>query len=381
MLASATLSLPDSHLCLPWWAEEPRQTVALDLWLALSRVAGLGPVRTSALLERFGTPDRIFGASVRELAECGLSMPASVLRSLAQGPDLEWASWQLESADLHGVQLVAYDSAAYPARLREISSAPPVLWIKGRLSLSHARPVGVVGTRRPTELGRSSCRSLVRDWVGTGVRIVSGLAMGIDETAHRTALDEGGETVAVLGNGLDQFGENLRTGLFERIGEEGLLVTELPMGTPPTPTTFPRRNRIISGLSDGVVVVEAPEGSGALITARDCLEQNRELLAVPGPAGWGSFAGCHRLLRQGAGLCAQARDLHDACGWRAPLTLAGPGEPPLTPLLALLRTEPLSGEEMAMRLGRSLPAILAELAQLEVAGTVLRLPGGGYAPS
>lgn len=380
MLDSSTLSHPDSHLCLPWWAEEPRQTAPLELWLALSRVAGLGPVRTTALLERFGTPDRIFGASVRELSMSGLSMPASVLRSLSQGPDLDWACRQLESAALHGVHLVAYDSAAYPARLREISSAPPVLWVKGRLDLSHSRPVGIVGTRRPTELGRTSCRNLVREWVGMGIRIVSGLAMGIDETAHRTALDEGGETVAVLGNGMDQFGENLRTALFERIGEEGLLVTELPMGTPPTPATFPRRNRIISGLSSGVVVVEAPENSGALITARDCLEQNRELLAVPGPVGWESFGGCHRLLRQGAALCAQARDLPEACGWATPLVLSAPSEGPQSPLQAMLRTEPLSADELALRLGRSLPAVLAELALLEVGGAVVRMPGGLYAP-
>jgi DNA processing protein len=345
-------------------------------------VAGLGPVRTTALVERFGTPDRIFGASARELSDASLSMPASVIRSLAQGPDLDWACRQLETAALHEVQLLAYDTPGYPRRLREISSAPPVLWVKGILPADHLRPVGVVGTRRPTDIGKLSCRTLVQDWVHQGIRIVSGLAMGIDEIAHRTALDEGGETVAVLGNGLDQFGENQRSSLFERIAEEGLLVSELPMGTPPTPTTFPRRNRIISGLSRAVVVVEAPVNSGALITARDCLEQNRELLAVPGPVGWESFGGCHRLLRQGAALCAQSQDLAEACGWRTNLVMSLPGESEeLSPVQALLRAEPLSGEEISLRLGRALPGILAELAQLEVRGKVMRLSGGVYAPA
>jgi len=381
MTSSAILSSSDLSLCEPWWVGEPAESAPLELWLALSRVAGLGPVRTTSLVERFGSPDRIFGATVRELSDASVGMPASVIRALSQGPDLDWACRQLEVAALHEVQLLAYDSAAYPRRLREISSAPPVLWVKGRLAADHLRPVGVVGTRRPTEIGRTSCRSLVRDWVNQGIRIVSGLAMGIDEAAHRTALDEGGETVAVLGNGLDQFGENHRSSLFDRIAEEGLLVSELPMGTPPTATTFPRRNRIISGLSRAVVVVEAPVSSGALITARDCLEQNRELLAVPGPVGWESFEGCHRLLRQGAALCAQSQDLPEACGWRTHLVMDLPGESATGPVQALLRTEPLSAEEICLRLGRPLPGVLAELAQLEVRGKVLRLSGGVYAPA
>ena len=139
-------------------------------------------------------------------------------------------------------------------------------------------------------------------------------------------------------------------------------------------------NTLTGYLAGGVVVVEAPESSGALITARDCLEQNRELLAVPGPVGWESFGGCHRLLRQGAALCAQARDLPEAWGWATPLVLSAPSEGPQSPLQAMLRTEPLSADELALRLGRSLPAVLAELALLEVGGAVVRMPGGLYAP-
>jgi len=371
----------DTALLTAWEpAAEPASQPNLMWWLALSRVSGLGPVRTSQLLETFRSPEAIFGASFSELTDGALRMPATVVRAILGGPDFDWAEDQLERAARHGVEILGFDDPTYPRRLREISSAPPVLFLKGPLARDHFRPVGVVGTRHPSELGRETCWKMVQDWAIQGIRIVSGLAMGIDETAHKAALSVGGETVAVLGNGLDQFGENGRTTLHDRIGEEGLLLSELPMGMVPTPQTFPRRNRIISGLSRAVVVAEAGLGSGALITARDCLDQNRELLVVPGPAGWPSFAGNHQLLKRGAGLCSEVGDLNDACGWRPGFAMSLPQEVDESPLVGLLRCESQSAEELALRLERPVGTVLVELSKLEISGRIRRVAGGIFAP-
>ena len=365
------------HSQTPSAASEASQ----ELWLALSRVSGLGPVRTTTLLERFGSPGGIFGASAQALFDDTLAMPENVVREILKGPDLAWAEVQQEKCLRFGGRVLNFGDPAYPARLRTISSPPPVLFCKGPLGYDHFRPVGVVGTRHPTELGRYACGSFVREWASQGIRIISGLAMGIDETSHRAALEIGGETVAVLGNGLDQFGENSRTDLFEQIAEAGLLVSEFPMGLVPSPQTFPRRNRIISGLARAVVVAEAGLKSGALITARESLDQNRELLAMPGLAGWTKFSGCHRLLRQGATLCADPQDLHEACGWRSNVSLTLPNEVGTAhPVVALLRCEPLGIEELALRLGRPVTWLLAETARLEIQGLIRKLPGGIFAP-
>jgi len=364
------------HSHTPRAASEASQA----LWLALSRVSGLGPVRTTTLLERFGSPDGIFGASAQAFFDDALAMPENVVREILKGPDLAWAEVQQEKCLRFGGRVLNFGDPAYPARLRTISSPPPVLFCKGPLGYDHFRPVGVVGTRHPTELGRHACGNFVREWASQGIRIISGLAMGIDETSHRAALEIGGETVAVLGNGLDQFGENSRTDLFEQIAETGLLVSEFPMGLVPSPQTFPRRNRIISGLARAVVVAEAGLKSGALITARESLDQNRELLAMPGPAGWTSFSGCHQLLRQGATLCADPLDLHEACGWRSGLSLTLPNEVTAHPIVALLRCEPLGIEELSLRLERPINWLLAETARLEIQGLIRKLPGGIFAP-
>jgi DNA processing protein len=363
----STCSIPDSD-------------ALQKLWLALSRISGLGPVRTAALLERFESPEGIFGADAQQLFDAAPGMPEGVMREILAGPDLAWAESQQEQCFRHGGRILTFGDAAYPARLRTISSAPPVLFCMGPLNYDHFRPVGVVGTRHPTELGRHACRNLVQEWASQGVRIISGLAMGIDETAHQAALEVGGETVAVLGNGIDQFGENSRSGLFRQITERGLVVSEFPMGLVPSPQTFPRRNRIISGLSRAVVVAEAGTRSGALITASECLDQNRELLAMPGPAGWPNFSGCHQLLRQGAALCADPKDLYEACGWRLGLALALPGEPASHPIVALLHSESMGIEELSLRLGRPIAWLLAETARLEIQGQLRRLPGGIFAP-
>ena len=266
------------------------------------------------------------------------------------------------------------DDALYPEPLRHISAPPPVLFVTGSVRLMHSRTVAVVGTRAPTGLGGEACGHLARQWARDGIRIVSGLARGIDEIAHRAALEAGSETVAVLGCGLDQLERASRVALSRDIARHGAVVTEFPFGDPVTKGNFPRRNRIIAGLSAAVVVAEAGERSGALITARYALEQGREVLACPGPAGWDSFAGCFRLLREGASLCASPEDLHNAMGWEvAPAAGTAPDG-----LLNLLTGPGATPEEIAFQMGSSVRDIQVQLVLRELAGEVVRGDGGRW---
>jgi len=250
-----------------------------------------------------------------------------------------------------------------------------VLFVQGELPLRGERSVAVVGTRSPTPVGLSGTHRLCAAWASQGIRVVSGLALGIDSQAHRSALSVGGETVAVLGCPLDGMESGARAVLAQEIARKGLLVTEYPFGMSVQTPNFVRRNRIISGLSDAVVVAEAPRGSGALITARHALDQDRDLLACPGPSGEPSFDGCFDLLRQGAHLCADPSDLIDVAGWSA-MAPDLPGSD--SPVARLLRRGDLTAEEISLRLKTSLPSILAEMVVLELSGVVRRAAGGRW---
>lgn len=343
-------------------------------WLALSHVERVGSVRALSLIERFGSPGAVFRASAADLQEVPLLGP-EVVRRILQGPDLDWANDQLRQAHELGASVICFEDPEYPESLRRIPSPPPVLFVQGALALTHDRAVAVVGTRSPSSLGLSTCHEFASSWARQGIRIVSGLAMGIDSQAHRSALAVEGETVSVLGCPLDGMGTTGRANLAQEISRAGLLVTEIPFGGSMGPPNFIRRNRIISGLADAVVVVEAPRGSGALITARHALDQNRELLACPGPAHESTWEGCFDLLRQGAHLCASPSDLLDVAGWSQILPDT-PGSD--APLAKLLRRGDLTAEELSVRLKIPVQNVLAEIVVLELSGVVRRVGGGHY---
>lgn len=343
-------------------------------WLALTRIERLGSVRARHLVERFGGPQEVFAASRGDLQSVP-HLGHQIAERIQEGPDLAWAHDQLRRAHSLGASVICYDNPEYPDPLRRIPSPPPVLFVQGDLPLFHERAVAVVGTRNPTTSGLSTCHRFASDWGQQGIRIVSGLALGIDSQAHRSTLSVGGQTVAVLGCPLDAMGSGSRAALAQEIARRGALVSEIPFGAAVQPPNFVRRNRIISGLSDAVVVVEAPRGSGALITARQALEQDRELLACPGPAGEPTFEGCFDLLRQGAHLCAAPSDLLDAVGW-APESPRQPGSD--HPVAKLLRRGDLTAEELSLRLSTPVQTLLSEIVLLELSGVVRRAPGGRF---
>jgi len=342
-------------------------------WLALTHIERVGSVRAQCLVDRFGSPQGAFAATRSELAQLHSVLHNDTIEAILAGPDLLWAQRQVSMADSLGASIICLDDPDYPEPLRQIPSPPPVLFAQGVLGLVCPRAVAVVGTRKPSMTGQETTRRLCREWAANGVRIVSGLARGIDEIAHRTALEQGGETIAVLGCPLDGLGTVGRGELAQQIAAAGVIVSEHPFGAPVVPANFVRRNRIISGLAQAVVVAEAPLGSGALITARNALEQNRELLACPGPADSTTFEGNFSLLRQGAGLCARPDDLWQAMGWKA--RNVSQDNPSDSPVVRLLRRTDASLEEIALQTQTPIALLQGELVLLEMSGRIQRMGG------
>ena len=281
----------------------------------------------------------------------------------------------LTRAAAYGATPLIGGRPAYPARLAEIVDPPIVLWAAGRLDLLDRTAVALVGSRHATPGGLAIARRLGRDLARAGITVISGLAKGIDAAAHEGALDEGGGTVAVLGCGVDVVYPRQHASLTLRIRQQGCLVSELPPATTPLPRHFPLRNRIISGLSVAVVVVEAAERSGSLITARMALEQGRDVLAVPGSVVSGCHRGCHALIKDGAGLVETADDVLAALGW--PGRGASPQPSARADLAGQMKTgEAVSLDDLAARVGRPAADLLAELGTLEVDGVIARMGGG-----
>jgi DNA processing protein len=277
-------------------------------WLALRLIPGLGTRRANQLLERLRTPQAIFRASRSELEAAGLS--GSVAQTIASGCTFDDAVDQQQKILESGARLVPISDPAYPARLKHIFDPPIALFTRGsRLELLQSIPLGVVGTRRPTVYGTAATERLFADLAHAGLTIVSGMARGIDTAAHRAALDIGGDTVAVLGCGVDLVYPAENRKLSAEIAEKGLVVSEFPMGSPAYPQNFPIRNRIISGMSVGVLVVEGAQYSGSSITAKMALEQEREVFAVPGSIMSKMSWGPNLLIKQGAKLVQEWNDV------------------------------------------------------------------------
>lgn len=374
----------------------------LAAWVALGLVPGVGPRRFGALLNRFKSLEAVWEAGEPELAamrEIGPAVAGAIAASRGKvDPEAE-----IERARVAGARIICWDDGDYPELLKRIYDPPPLLYVKGKLPPSGSPAAAVVGSRRPSGYGLKVAETLARDLVARGVVVVSGMARGIDSAAHRGALGAGGPTVAVLGSGIDVVYPSENRGLYQRIALSGAVVSEFPTGTRPLSGNFPARNRIISGLSLGTVVVEAAEGSGSLITVDFALEQGREVFAVPGPVNSPTSHGPHRLIKQGACLVESAADILEELGLApaksaaaAPLkepAASGPAtspprlaastaNPPLTPPEAsvLGRMGPLeaSVDEIARAAGLPAQEAGAALIMLEIRGLVRSLPGGRY---
>jgi DNA processing protein len=278
-------------------------------WIALNMTPGVGPRAATMLLERFGSADAVFHARRTELES--LRLKPETTESIIKREFHEKAGTELDLVKQLGGDILILDDGSYPALLREIDDPPPVLYVKGDWQACFEQPgVGVIGSRMCSTYGENASEMLARDLASRGITIVSGLARGIDGAAHRGAISGKGKTIAVLGTGIDAVYPRENTGLVREIlASGGCLASQFPLGTPPIPTNFPYRNRIISGLSLGVLIVEASERSGSLITARLAMEQNREVMAVPGNITSGNSFGTNYLIKSGAKLVQQWQDV------------------------------------------------------------------------
>lgn len=277
-------------------------------WLALNFIPGIGPVLINALLDRFGDPEHIFKASREELTSVegiGQRLAGMIKETDVRGH----VDRELRLIEKFNASIVTIGDPSYPKHLRQIYDPPPILYVRGDLRPEDELAISMVGSRMTSSYGRIITERIAGDLARSGVTIVSGMARGIDSSAHRGALSVGGRTIAVLGCGVDIVYPSENRRLFDEITAKGAVISEFPMFTPPEAPNFPRRNRIISGLSLGVVVVQASSRSGSLITARYALEQNREVFAIPGNVGTAASIGTNRLIKQGAKLVESAEDI------------------------------------------------------------------------
>ncbi|VFR86404.1 Rossmann fold nucleotide-binding protein Smf possibly involved in DNA uptake [plant metagenome] len=363
-------------------------------WLRLSLEPGVGPVTALGLLRAFGSPGAIHEATHAALARLTSPALADQLKADPPAPmrdDIERGlAWQAASASHH---LLTLDDVAYPAMLRTLPDPPLVLYARGELARLQSDGMAIVGARNATPAGLANAQAFARHLAGAGWCIVSGLARGIDAAAHTGALEagaDGGSTVAVLGTGIDLCYPAAHRKLANAIAAQGVLLTELPLGTEPLPHHFPRRNRLVAGLARGVLVVEAARQSGSLGTARLAAEGGREVFALPGSIHSPLSRGCHALIRQGAKLVEVAQDITEELGppkggrtrWAAHGPDGTPEPAPLSaavhPLLTAMGYEPVHPDTLALRTSRSAASLHADLLALELEGAVLRLPGGRF---
>jgi DNA processing protein len=356
-------------------------------WLALREIPGVGLVLFQRLLDRFGNPTAVFQAREKELlAVRGLT--PDIAKDILAFRDWDRLEAQLARLEALGALMLTREDPDFPALLREIPYRPAFLFIKGGLTPGDSRAVAVVGTRTPSYYGQKAGRRLGEALAARGVTVVSGLARGIDTAAHLGALENGGRTLAVLGCGLDVVYPPENRELYEKIPEAGALISEFPPGTRPEAKNFPVRNRLISGLSLGVVVVEAGERSGTAITVRYALDQGREVFAVPGPIDSPTSVGPHRLIQQGAKLVMGVEDiLAELPGFgpgplfAAPAGVAEAPRPALPggdPLLSLLGAAPVQLEELVATSRLPASEVLSRLTLLELQGLIRELPGKCY---
>jgi DNA processing protein len=376
------------------------QSQQASCWLALALTPGLGPTRVRKLIEHFGNPENVFRASLTELEATGMQSVSA--QSLATGKSLELAQQQWAKAIEVGAKIITLGDPEYPLRLKEIYDPPVVLFVRGDVEILSRPGIAVVGTRHPTPYGTGMAERLSTDLVVHGLVIISGMARGVDSAAHRGTLAARGKTVAVFGTGIDVMYPKENTRLAEQIlALGGALISEFPIGTFAAPQNFPIRNRIISGMSVGVLVVEAAEYSGTRITARCALEQNRDVYAVPGNVTNKGSWGPNTLIKQGAKLVATWEDVWEdlPADVQAALTPAAnessesqtaslfPDEtisPHERRILSMLKPDESTHiDDLVERLEPELSSseIFAALFELELNGKVKQLPGKNFVKS
>lgn len=356
---------------------------ALACWIALQRVPGLGPVTITKLLTQYGSPQQILRqpgkvSGLNEKVQAGL-----------REPDWQQVESDMAWLDHEHRHLITIEDSRYPPLLREISDPPVMLYVQGDVSLLSQWQLAVVGSRNPSPSGRNTAYDFSRYLAAGGLSITSGLASGIDGAAHQGALAGGGKTIAVVATGLDRVYPAQHRQLAHQIVELGAMVSEYPLGTSPRPELFPRRNRIISGLSLGTLIVEAALKSGSLITARMAMEQAREVFAIPGSIHNPLSRGCHQLIREGAKLVETADDILEELG-----ALAGVSAPESEMeqaescshekdgdyriLFEHLGFDPIPIDKLIENSGLTADAVSSMLLLLELEGEVASLPGGRY---
>jgi DNA processing protein len=370
---------------------------SLPFWVAITRIEGLGIRGCHKLIEHFGSPQGAYMASLTELESCGI--PSRAAQAIFAQTALQDAEKELEKAEKAGYRLISLESEDYPHLLKQIPDAPLVLYVRGDVKVLSQYSVAMVGTRRPSAYGSSVAHRLARDLAERQLVVVSGLARGIDSASHRGALEAKGRTVAVLGSGIDVMYPRENKRLADEIANSGAVISEFPLGTGPTPENFPIRNRLISGLSLGVVIVEAAEYSGSLITARLAVDQNREVFAVPGNITSPQSFGPNHLLKQGAKLVDQWMDVIEEFPAEVRMQLLPPTEAsdagPMSAQAGTLFTSSLTPEQQTvfevLRADQALfvdeivsaanaphPRVLAALLHLEMNGLIRQLPGKNF---
>lgn len=348
-------------------------------WLRLTLAPGIGGETQRKLLSAFGLPNQIFAASAATLAR---TIPLKqVERLLSQDSEKEIAAalaWAAEP----GNAILSLADAAYPQHLLNAPDPPTVLYVKGHAELLNAPALAIVGSRNATPQGESNAEAFAVALADAGLTIVSGLALGIDAAAHRGGLRGRGSTIAVIGTGIDRVYPARNQGLARDIAARGVIISEFPLGTPALRENFPRRNRVISGLARGCLVVEAAEHSGSLITARLAGEQGRDVFAIPGSIHSPLSKGCHKLIKQGAKLVDDARDILDELGLAIAADIAAAAAPIPTAetarLLDCIGFDPCDMDTLASRSGLTAERLYAILLQMELDGRIASLPGGRF---
>jgi len=353
----------------------------IKYWVGFNLIPGIGRVRFSQLENHFGSMEKAWGASPAELKKAGLDR--NTVQAIATWQPKISPDDEMEKLARYGVQVFTYKDKTYPARLREIYDYPPVLYVRGELLPQDEWCLAVVGTRRATVYGRQVTEEIVADLAQSRITVVSGLARGIDSVAHQAALEAGGRSLAIFACGLDIVYPGENADLARRIMQQGALVSEYPLGTRPRADNFPRRNRIMSGLSMGVLVVEADETSGAMITAQFALEQNREVFAVPGSILSPASRGTNHLIQEGAKL---VRDYTDILEELNLMTIARqmemkevlPASDTESLLLKQLSAQPTHIDEVCRSSGLPVATVSSTLAMMELKGLVKQMGPMSY---
>jgi DNA processing protein len=356
-------------------------------WLRLAAVPGLGGQVQRKLLQAFGLPSAVFAASGSALRAV---LPDTLAEAINNHDSTAEVAAAIEWASQPGNSILTLADPAYPQDLLDSADPPILLYAKGRTELLNRPSIALVGSRNATKQGEENAEAFATVLSRAGLGIVSGLALGIDAAAHRGGLAGLGSTVAVIGTGLDRIYPARNETLARQIAEQGVIISEFPLGMPPLAHNFPRRNRIIAGLSLGCLVVEAADRSGSLITARLAAEEGREVFAIPGSIHSPLSKGCHKLIKQGAKLVDAAQDILEELRWES--VVSPRGEPATTnapeqegeardeeaKVLSAMAFDPVSIDVLATRTGLTADTLLAMLLPLELEGRVAQLPGGLY---